>query len=152
MVRTASGPGAGDPDGIRHLARIRAAKASSLRDVVASLRDSQRAASGPDWKGKSKEAFVAKVDTLLPDLDLLANGLDVQAAALGRYASAVEHIQSQVVSHQSSLSHAYSELRKYQGQLDNLDVFLLHSVQLPSRTPWPIGPVPHRTSSSNKIS
>ena len=121
MVWTPDDPGAGDPDGIRHLARIRVEKATALRGVITTLQGAQHQASSADWKAKSRDAFVGEVTTIFPDLSLLADGLDAQAQALKRYAAAVEHIRSQHRALQAQLSRASVQSRSYERQLKSLD-------------------------------
>jgi pimeloyl-ACP methyl ester carboxylesterase len=121
MVWTPDDPGAGDPDGIRHIARIRNEKATDIRGVVTTMQSAQQQASTADWKAKSRETFVSKINTIFPDLHVLADGLDAQALALNRYAAAVERIRSQLKALQAALSRANVDSRKYEQQLGRLD-------------------------------
>jgi hypothetical protein len=137
MVWTPDDPGAGDPDGIRHIARIRNEKATEIRGVVSTMQGAQQQASSADWKAKSRETFVAKINTIFPDLHLLADGLDAQALALNRYAAAVEQIRSQLKALQATLSRANVDSRKYEQQLGRLDNIAGLTALHPERAnPW----------------
>jgi len=46
-----------------------------------------------EWKAATQVSFVAKTQSVLPDLQTLSTGLDAQAAALNQYATQVQSIQ-----------------------------------------------------------
>lgn len=93
MAWSQENPGAGEPWGIRNEASVRTSRADDLRAVQGTLAIAKSDAGSADWTAKSRDAFVAKLDTLSPGLALLIQGLDAQAAGLARYAAEVEQIQ-----------------------------------------------------------
>jgi hypothetical protein len=90
-------PGVGEPAGILALARERAAKAVELRGVHAEVVAAGRTVSGSALTGRAQVAFTTTLDTVAPDLLLLATGLDAQATALHDYAGQVQQIKDQQV-------------------------------------------------------
>ena len=103
-------PGVGEPLGIRALAAARSSKASQLRatrvEVTAAVDTVVRSA----WRGKAQSAFVSTVGAVTPDLLLLADGLDAQAAALHSYAGQVQQIKDQQAALALQRSHAHTAM------------------------------------------
>jgi hypothetical protein len=91
---SAADPGAGEPYGIRYLARLRTNKAESMRTSIAALIRAREQPSAGEWTAQSRTAFVNRTDTIIVDLNLLATGLDQVAFALNRYAAQVEQIKA----------------------------------------------------------
>ena len=88
-------PGVGEPAGIGALARERSVKAVELRGVHAEVVAAGRTVSGSAWTGKAQVAFTTTLNTVAPDLLLLAAGLEAQATALHAYAGQVQQIKDQ---------------------------------------------------------
>jgi hypothetical protein len=86
-------PGAGEPAAIRGMGLLRRAKAVELRGVCATVTAAQSTVTGSVWSGKARGAFMATLDQVTPDLVLLADGLEAQAAALLVYAGEVAQIK-----------------------------------------------------------
>ena len=88
-------PGAGEPYGIRHLASVRRAKAEELRTVTAAgLQRAIGVAGSGEWSARSATAFVTSAQAVLPEVTVLVGQLDSDAAALDRYAAAVEQLKA----------------------------------------------------------
>ncbi|WP_431279517.1 alpha/beta hydrolase [Leifsonia poae] len=103
-------PGAGEPPGIVALARARSAKAESLRQVYATVNLSAASVAGSAWRGKAQESFTSAIESVTPELLLLANGLDAQANALQAYAGQVQQIKDRQAALESQRSHARADL------------------------------------------
>jgi len=88
-------PGAGEPWAIRVSAAAREQKAARLRGAQTAVSLAVADASGPGWTGDTQTAFTGAIATTTPDLVLLADGLEAQAAALRSYADQVQHIKDQ---------------------------------------------------------
>jgi hypothetical protein len=86
-------PGSADLAGIRQFARLRAERATTLREVSAELRDVLQLAQSGEWVSAAQVAFIAKTESVLPDLETLFTGEDAQASALNDYATVVGNIQ-----------------------------------------------------------
>lgn len=110
-------PGLGDPDGIRFEARTRMNKAASLRAMQTSLAGVRADAGSAEWTARSRDAFVARLASIAPDVELLIRGLIEQADALGRYSVEVEQIQELSVLLESQRLAASTDLMTYQRQL-----------------------------------
>ncbi|MFF1877223.1 alpha/beta hydrolase [Leifsonia sp. NPDC058230] len=111
-------PGAGEPAAIRGLAAVRSTKAESLRAVHSDVTASVNAVSESEWRGKSRVAFISAVESVSPELLVLANGLDAQAQALGSYAAQVQQIKDRQAALELQRSRALSALETFQRSLD----------------------------------
>ncbi|MFF1573611.1 alpha/beta hydrolase [Leifsonia sp. NPDC058292] len=110
-------PGAGEPAAIRHLAIIRARKATELRDVHATVTAAQATVTDSGWSGKAQVAFLAAMNQTTPDLFLLANGLDAQATALRAYAEAlveIKHEQKRLEARRNTAEQAITDAQAMQ--------------------------------------
>jgi uncharacterized protein YukE len=94
-------PGVGEPAGIRSLANERSTKAAELQKVHTTVKSAEETISASSWTGKSRAAFGSAVDSVLPDLTLLAAGLAAQAAILHTYGGQVQQIKEE----QAALEH-----------------------------------------------
>ncbi|MFC5928604.1 hypothetical protein D6T64_21545 [Cryobacterium melibiosiphilum] len=117
MVWTEQDPGAGEPWGIRFQATRRTTRAEELRAAQVTLRDAESQAASAEWTAKSRDAFVAKLATIVPDVKLVIAGLDAQAAALLQYAAEVEQIKDLQYALTAQRDDAQSRLWTYQRQL-----------------------------------
>jgi uncharacterized protein YukE len=111
-------PGAGQPSGIRALAAERSAKAESLRTVYSGVISAAEAVTESEWRGKSRAAFMSAVESVTPDLLLLARGLDAQAQALDWYSGQVQQIKDRQAALELQRSRALSALETVQFALD----------------------------------
>ncbi|TFB87284.1 hypothetical protein E3O44_09180 [Cryobacterium algoricola] len=120
MMWTRETPGAGEPWGIRNEASVRERRADDLRTVQSQLADVLADAGSADWTAQSRDAFVARVETLGPGLALLIDGLEEQGAALRRYGADVEQIQDEQRSLEYRRGEAHSRYWAFQRQLQAL--------------------------------
>jgi uncharacterized protein YukE len=111
-------PGAGEPAGIRALAAARSAKAESLRAVYSDVNSAAETVTESEWRGRSQAAFMSAVESVTPDLLLLAKGLDAQAQALESYAGQVQQIKDRQAALELQRSHALAALETIQRALD----------------------------------
>lgn len=88
-------PGAGEPYGIREIARARRNKADDLRSVHTAVTNAKSTVTGSVWAGQSQVAFVNAMDTVTPDILLLAGGLEAEASALDTYAGQVQMLKDE---------------------------------------------------------
>ncbi|GAA1445325.1 alpha/beta hydrolase [Leifsonia poae] len=86
MGVTVEDPGAGEPAGILALARGRSAKADEIADARSEAIRARNTVCGSTWTGKARDAFVAAIDAVTPELALLERGLRGQSDALRTYA------------------------------------------------------------------
>lgn len=87
-------PTAGDPDGIRRLARLHTQHADAVRAGARHVVDAAAAAQS-GWTGKAQERFVAVAATVPASAQRIAARLDEAASALDTYASEVQRIQDE---------------------------------------------------------
>lgn len=92
MVITVN-PGVGEPSGIQGMSASRSAKAAQVRGAYSIVVGARSFVTDSVWSGKARDAFLAGVDRVVPDLGMLAEGLEVQAAALHVYAGEVAQIK-----------------------------------------------------------
>ncbi len=116
-VNTAD-PGAGEPVGIRSLAAARVSKATELRSVHAEVTAAADTVAGTAWQGKAQQAFQSAMGSVTPDLLLLAEGLEAQAAALHQYAGQVQQIKDQQAVLALQRSNALTAVDAAQSTLD----------------------------------
>jgi hypothetical protein len=116
-VWTHAHPGLGDPAGILYEARTRQNKAAALRAMQTSLAGARADAGSAEWSALSRDAYVARLESIAPDVDLLIRGLDAQADALGRYSVEVEQIQELAVALESQRFAAQTNLMTSQREL-----------------------------------
>jgi uncharacterized protein YukE len=115
---SAGNPGAGEPAGIRTLAATRSAKAESLRAVYSDVTSAAETVTDSEWRGRSQAAFMSAVESVTPDLLLLAKGLDAQAQALESYAGQVQQIKDRQAALELQRSRALSALETIERALD----------------------------------
>lgn len=87
-------PTAGDPDGIRRLARLHTQHADAVRAGARHVVDAAEAAQS-GWTGKAQERFVSVAATVPASAQRTAARLDEAASALDTYASEVQRIQDE---------------------------------------------------------
>jgi uncharacterized protein YukE len=109
-----SNPGAGEPAAIRGMALLRTAKATELQGVHATVTAARSTVTESVWSGKAKVAFTTALDEVSPNVMLLADGLDAQAAALMTYAGEVAQIQDEQLRLQARRDHAQDALNAAQ--------------------------------------
>jgi uncharacterized protein YukE len=124
-------PGVGEPAGIRSLAKERSAKAAELQEVHIEVKSAAETISASSWTGKSRAAFGSAVDSVLPDLALLAAGLAAQAATLDTYAGQVQQIKDEQAALEQQRRNALAALSRLQTQYRNAGPYLLTPVTIP---------------------
>ncbi|MFC5929235.1 hypothetical protein D6T64_02995 [Cryobacterium melibiosiphilum] len=87
-------------------------KAAALRTMQTRLLAAQTDAGGAEWTAVSRDAFVARLASITPEVDLLIRGLDAQADALGRYSVEVEQINDLAVAYERARVDAHTDLRR----------------------------------------
>jgi uncharacterized protein YukE len=87
-------PAAGDPSGIRALAKAYTAASTAVSDGIASIKSAASEAS-TSWKGQAQTAFVVNAAAVPDEAARVSSRLDTAAAALLTYAAAVERIQDE---------------------------------------------------------
>ncbi len=122
-------PGAGEPSGIHRIAAARTAKAVELRGAHTEVTAAVAAVSASTWRGASQLAFEAAMHAIVPDLLLLASGLEAQAIALHGYATRVDQIKNR----QATLE---AQRRTARAALAGLQM-MLQTLQLSSRYELP---------------
>ncbi|GAA1997576.1 alpha/beta hydrolase [Microbacterium ulmi] len=113
----AANPGAGDPEAIGAQGAVRARKAADVRRALTAVTAASADASGAGWKGHAQQGFVASLAATVPDLSLLADGLDAQAAALAVYAAEVRGIRDLQRGLESRRTAADEEIGQAEGSL-----------------------------------
>jgi uncharacterized protein YukE len=124
-------PGVGEPAGIRSLAKERSAKAAELQKVHIEVKSAPETISASSWTGKSRAAFGSAVDSVLPDLALLAAGLAAQAATLHTYAGQVQQIKDEQAALEQQRRTALAALSRLQTQYRNAGPYLLTPMTIP---------------------
>ena len=124
-------PGVGEPAGIRSLANERSSKAAELQRVHTAVKSAAETVSATSWTGKSREAFGSAVDSVLPDLALLAGGLAAQAATLHTYAGHVQQIKEEQAALEQQRRTALAALAGLHAQYRNAEPHLLTPVAIP---------------------
>ncbi|KTR04583.1 alpha/beta hydrolase [Curtobacterium luteum] len=87
-------PTAGDPNGIRRLARLHTQHADAVRAGARHVVDAAASAQS-GWSGKAQERFVAVAATVPASAQRTAARLDEAASALDTYATEVQRIQDE---------------------------------------------------------
>ncbi|MBT2504055.1 alpha/beta hydrolase [Curtobacterium sp. ISL-83] len=87
-------PTAGDPSGIRRVARLHSQRADAVRTGSRHIISAAEAAS-TGWTGKAQQQFIAKAATVPASAQRIAARLDAAATALDAYAREVEQIQDE---------------------------------------------------------
>ncbi|MFJ7286702.1 alpha/beta hydrolase [Curtobacterium sp. NPDC098951] len=87
-------PTAGDPDGIRRLARLHTEHADAVRAGARHVVDAAAAAQS-GWTGRAQERFVSVAATVPASAQRIAARLDEAASALDTYAIEVQRIQDE---------------------------------------------------------
>ncbi|MBT2503125.1 alpha/beta hydrolase [Curtobacterium sp. ISL-83] len=87
-------PTAGDPSGIRRIARLHTQHSDAVRAGSRHIVSAAEAAS-TGWAGKAQQQFVAKAATVPASAQRIAARLDAAATALDAYAREVEQIQDE---------------------------------------------------------
>ncbi|WP_431277706.1 hypothetical protein [Leifsonia poae] len=123
-------PGAGEPAGIRSLARARSAKAAELQRVRTTVKSSAETITASTWTGKSRSAFTSAIDSALPDLALLAGGLEAQAETLHTYAAQVQQIKDEQAVLEAQRQAALESLARLKRQAPDAGGHLLAPVKI----------------------
>ena len=113
-----SHPGGGEPEGIRYLARLRGDKANEMKTVT--LRGLESAidfAGSAQWLGAAANAFASAAREMLPEVTILINQLESDAATLNSYASTVEQLHKEAVGLRSKAKSRIAELKRYEMQV-----------------------------------
>lgn len=92
MTWTHDDPAQGSPAEIQGMANLRSARAGKIRDAQRSLH-AAASGSGAEWKAMSQTAFASKLSEDAADIELLATGLEAQAAALQAYAGQLSQLK-----------------------------------------------------------
>jgi len=92
MTWTHDDPAQGSPAAIQGMAKLRSSRATKIRDAQQALQ-SVASGSGAEWKAMSQTAFAAKLSRDAVDIELLAAGLEAQAAALQTYAGQLSQLK-----------------------------------------------------------
>ncbi|MFF1878598.1 alpha/beta hydrolase [Leifsonia sp. NPDC058230] len=124
-------PGAGEPAGIRSLASMRSAKAAELQRVSIVVTSAAESISASSWTGTSRQAFGSAVEAAMPDLALLAVGLESQAATLHAYAGHVQRIKDEQAALEHQRRSALAALTDLQKQYRNAEPHLLTPTTIP---------------------
>jgi hypothetical protein len=129
MTWSREDPAQGSPAAIQGLATLRRARAGKIRDAQRSI-SAAATGSGAEWKAMSQTAFASKLSEDAADIELIAIGLETQAAALQNYAGQLSQLQDrqrilerQRRSAQDAL--AAAQQRWLFGGFGNVDVFTL---------------------------
>lgn len=85
-------PGLGDPDGIASAGSDRTKQAEKLRRAHGVITGAVSDSTDSGWSGQAQIAFTHALSRTLPQVALLADGLDAQGAALQTYATEVRSI------------------------------------------------------------
>lgn len=121
-----AGSGGGEPGGIRYEGRVRRAQAEELRaGSVTQLREAVDIAQSSQWQGKAAIAFADAAQSLIPEVLVIAAGLENDAVALERYAGQVEHIQADAQALRARQASLWRDVRRWRDQAAGLpDDFL----------------------------
>lgn len=95
MSRIRLDPGAGDPAGLRELARDRRHRAMRIEWLSTTATAAAAHASGAAWTGEAREAFAEAVDASTPELTILSDSLHATADVLSVYADTVARIKDE---------------------------------------------------------
>jgi len=131
VVWTREDPGAGEPSGIRHQATARTMRSASMQTVSSTLVTARSQADAAAWVGKSRDSFVAKLDSLAPELAYLVQSLNAQARSLNRYAAEVEQIQDEQRALERERTDAQATLDGYHRRFRELAVSFPNEELLP---------------------
>ncbi|MCS6577332.1 hypothetical protein BIU95_17310 [Curtobacterium sp. MCBA15_007] len=102
-------PTAGDPDGIRRLARLHTQHADAVRAGARQVVNAAEAAQS-GWSGKAQERFVTVAATVPASSQRIAARLDEAASALGTYAREVQQIQDEAQRVQTAQQNAADDV------------------------------------------
>ncbi|KTR41566.1 hypothetical protein NS263_04210 [Curtobacterium oceanosedimentum] len=92
MTWTDDDPGQGEPPAILGLAKLRTARAQEIRRAQDTLTTASGDA-GVGWQAQSQTAFAAEVQKTAGDVELLAVGMEKQAAVLTQYAGQLSQLK-----------------------------------------------------------
>jgi uncharacterized protein YukE len=120
VVWTPENPGSGSPDQIRAHAGLRSLKAQDLVGIVARLEHAQATASGGQWNGLARDAFISKVDSFYPQIRTLIGQLEATSLALRRYAAAVDEIKVKQRGFESGRARLADEVKQQRRALQRI--------------------------------
>lgn len=134
MSWTHDDPGQGSPAGIQGVAALRTARASKVRDAQRTLTTAS-SQSGVDWEASSQKSFAAELSKNAADVELVATGLEKQAAALITYAGQLAQLKDRQVTLEAKRASAEQSLANARAKMPFPNLIPSTSSPLFEKTP-----------------
>ncbi|WP_139417245.1 alpha/beta hydrolase [Agromyces laixinhei] len=113
-------PGAGSVDDLRYAAGLRRSKAETLRGTTVPAVERAATAAGAQWSSVTAVAFTGAVAATTADIQNLVNSLEIDAAALDRYATTIEQIAGESHALEAKARGIHSDVGSWNRSLDRL--------------------------------